>query len=191
MATSTLIQYLSSSGVTGLGASTSFGTTPSDRKQVETFLFTNPNAVGGASITLTSGAVMALDVSKMATDSSGGLTALYVVPADYNSATVQKLVVGCIEIGSASASAGTLVVAPQETVSVNVVVRGPVKNVPVVGAAAVGDPLILDPAGATSSCAAQLPYNSASAALVSEAFAFALTVPAAGFLTAYVLGKGI
>lgn len=191
MATSTLIQYLSSSGVTGLGASTSFGTTPSDRKQVETFLFTNPNAVGGASITLTSGQVMALDVSKMATDSSGGLTALYVVKADYNSPTVQKIVVGCIEIGSASASAGTLVVAPQETVAVNVVVRGPVKNVPVVGAVAVGDPVILDPAGAEASVAPQFAVNAAVGNLVSEAIGFALTVPAAGFISVYVLGKGI
>ena len=191
MATSTLIQYLSSSGVTGLGASTSFGVTPSDRKQTETFLFTNPNAVGGASITLTSGQVMALDVSQMATDSSGGLTALKVVKADYNSAPVQKIVVGCLEIGSASASAGTIVVAPQETVAVTVVVRGPVKNVPIVGACAVGDPLILDPAGAEASVAAQFAVNAAVGNLVSEAVGFALTVPAAGFVTVYVLGKGI
>lgn len=192
MASSTLIQYLSATGVSGLGVSTPYGATPSDRKQTETFLFTNPNAVGGASITLTSGQVMALDVSKMATDSSGGLTALTVVKADYNSAPVQKIVVGCIEIGSASASAGTLVVAPQETVAVTVVIRGPVKNVPVVGAVAVGDPLILDPAGAEASAAVQLAYNAAAATAVSEAFGFALTATGgAGFASVYVLGKGI
>lgn len=186
MASSTLIQYLSATGVSGLGVSTPFGATPSDRKQTESFLFTNPNAVGGASITLTSGLVMAADISQMATDSSGGLTALKVVLADYNSAPVQKVVVGVLEIGSATASAGTLVVAPQETVVVTCVVRGPVKNVPVIGATAVGSPLCLDEAGAAGSAEVY------TAAKVGHVIAYALTSTAgAGFVTAYVLGSGI
>ena len=186
MASSTLIQYLSATGVSGLGVSTPFGATPSDRKQTETFLFTNPNAVGGASITLTSGLVMAADISQMTSDSSGGLTALKVVLADFNSAPVQKIVVGVLEIGSATASAGTLVVAPQETVAVTVVVRGPVKNVPVIGATAAGSPLCLDEAGAAGSAEVY------TAAKVGHVFAYALSSTAgAGFVTAYVLGCGI
>ena len=180
MATSTLLQYLESTdAVTGA----SLGLTPSDRLKVETFLFTNTNAVGGANITLTAKQLAALDVTKMATDTTGGTTALFVTTADYNAATVQKIVVGCF--------AETITVVPQQTVKVKVVVRGPVLSVPAVGAIAQGDPVILDPAGAAGSCAAQGAYNLASGNLVSEAFGFALTAAAAGVVNVYVLNKGI
>lgn len=179
MATATTIQYLESTdAVTGA----SLGLTPSDRLQVETFLFTNTNAVGGASITLTAKQLAALDVSKM-TDTSGGTTALFVTTADFNSAPVQKIVVGCF--------AETITVVPQQTVKVKVVVRGPVIGVPAVGAIAQGQPVILDPAGAAGSCAVQQDYNAAVAAPVQEAFGFALTAAAAGVVSVYVLGKGI
>ncbi len=182
MATSNLVQYLETSFADG----TTIGVTPSDRKQVETFLFRNPNAAGGANITLAAGQVVAVDVAQMATDASGGLTAIRVVLADYNSAPVQKIVVGVVE--------KAVTVAPQQTSPVRVVVRGPAASVAVTGAVAIGDPLILDPAGAEGTGAVQLAYNAASATPVSEAFAFALSTaagPGAGTVTAYILGKGI
>lgn len=174
MATSTLVQYLEASGVSASGASVAFGTTPSDRKQEETFL---------CETAITAGQVVAVDVTKMATDTTGGSTALFVLPADYNSATVQKIVVGV-----AAASVTGTTASPQP---VRVIVRGPALSVPAVGAIAQGDPVILDPAGAAGSCAAQGAYNSASANLVSEAFGFAMTAAAAGVVNVYVLGKGI
>lgn len=174
MATSNLVQYLEASGVSVSGASVAFGTTPSDRKQEETFL---------CETAITAGQVVAVDVSKMATDATGGTTALTVIAADYNSATVQKIVVGV----AAQSVTGT-VTSPQP---VRVITRGPALSVPAVGAIAQGDPVILDPAGAAGSCAAQGAYNSASANLVSEAFGFALTAAAAGVVNVYVLAKGI
>jgi len=180
MATATTIQYLESTdAVTGA----SLGLTPSDRLQVETFLFTNTNAIGGANQTLTDKQLAALDVSKMTTDTSGGSSALFVTTADFNSAPVQKLVVGCF--------AETVTVVPQQTVKVKVVVRGPVIGVPAVGAIAQGQPVILDPAGAAGSCASQQNYDAAVTAPVQEAFGFALTAAAAGVVNVYVLGKGI
>ena len=167
MATSSLIQYLNTTdAVTGA----QLGTTPSDRLKVEAFL---------ASASITAGQVVALDVTKMATDSTGGLTSVTVIPADYNSATVQKVVVG---VAKTSATSGQVC---------QVIVRGPALSVPAVGAIAVGDPVVLDPAGAAGSCAAQLAYNAASANLVGEAFGFALTAAAAGVVSVYVLNKGI
>lgn len=174
MATSNLVQYLEGTGVSVSGASVNLGTTPSDRKQEETFL---------CETAITAGQVLAVDVTKMATDTSGGLTSLFVLPADYNSATVQKIVVGV----AAQTVTGTAT-SPQP---VKVIIRGPALSVPAVGAIAQGDPVILDPAGAAGSCAAQLPYNSASANLVSEAFGFAMSAAAAGVVSVYVLGKGI
>jgi hypothetical protein len=174
MATSTLVQYLEASGVSVSGASVAFGTTPSDRLQKETFLTESA---------ITKGQLVALDVTKMATDTTGGSTALTVITADYNSATVQKIVVGV-----AAASVTGTATSPQP---VEVIVRGPALAVPAVGAIAQGDPVVLDPAGAAGSCAAQGAYNSASANLVSEAVGFAMTAAAAGVVNVYVLGKGI
>lgn len=176
MATTNIIQYLSHTGKSvTTGASVELGVTPLDRKQEETFLTESA---------ITKGQVVALDVTKMATDATGGFTALTVIAADYNSATVQKIVVG-VAAESVTGTAGS----PQP---VRIVVRGPAVSVPVVSAVAVGDPLILDQAGATGSAMSQLAYNAASANLVSEAFAFALTATGgAGTCTAYVLGKGI
>lgn len=175
MATTTILQYLQHKGVSAAGASVELGVSPLDRLQTETFLTESA---------IVKGQVIAVDVTKMATDATGGFTALTVIAADYNSATVQKIVVGV----AAESVTGTAT-NPQP---VRVVVRGPATLVPVVSAVAVGDPLILDQAGATGSAMSQIAYNAASALLVSESFAFALTATAgAGTVTAYVLGKGI
>lgn len=176
MATTNIVQYLNHTGKSvTTGGSVELGTSPLDRLQVETFL---------TETAIVKGHVVAVDVSKIATDATGGYTALTVIEADYNSATVQKIVVGV----AAESVTGTAT-SPQP---VKVIVRGPAASVPVVSAVAVGDPLILDQAGATGSAMSQLAYNAASANLVSEAFAFALTSTAgAGTVTAYVLGKGI
>jgi len=175
MATTNILQYLVHKGTSISGASVELGTSPLDRLQTETFLTESA---------IVKGQVIALDVTKMATDATGGFTALTVIAADYNSATVQKIVVG-VAAESVTGTAGS----PQP---VKVIVRGPALSVPVVSAVAVGDPLILDQAGATGSAMSQLAYNAASALLVSEPFAFAMTATGgAGTVTAYVLGKGI
>lgn len=175
MATTNILNYLENTGKSvTTGADVQLGATPLDRRQTEVFL---------TETAITKGQVVALDISKLATDATGGLTALTVIAADYNSPTVQKVVVGV-----AAASVTGTATSPQR---VEVIVRGPVTGVPAVGAIAAGDPVILDPAGAAGSCAAQGAYNSASANLVSEAFGFALGAAAAGVVTVYVLGKGI
>ena len=175
MASQTLLQYLKHAGTSISGASTELGVSPMDRLQFETFMTESA---------ITKGQVVALDVTKMATDATGGYTALTAITADYNSATVQKVVVGV----AAESVTGTAT-SPQP---IRVITRGPALSVPVVSAVAIGDPLILDQAGAAGSAMSQIAYNAASANLVSEAFAFALTATAgAGTCTVYVLGKGI
>jgi hypothetical protein len=177
MATTTILQYLQNTGksVTS-GASVFLGTTPLDRLQTETFL---------TETAIVKGQVVALDVTKMATDATGGSTALTVIAADFNSATVQKLVVGV-----AQASVTGTATNPQP---VTVIVRGPALAVPAVGAIAIGSPVILDPAGATGSCSAQVTVAEGGAATyqISEAFGFAMTAAAANLVNVYVLGKGI
>lgn len=169
MATSTLLQYLEGSGVSASGASVAFGVSPSDRTQQETFLCESA---------IVKGQLVAVDVSKMASDASGGLTALTVITADFNSAPVQKIVVGV----AAESVTGTGT-SPQP---VKVIVRGPAVSVPVVGATAVGDPLTLDSAGGAG--VAQV----AAAATTTHVCAYALTSTAGpGSVTAYVLGCGI
>jgi|DEB0MinimDraft_3_1074331.scaffolds.fasta_scaffold57961_1 hypothetical protein len=174
MATSTLVQYLETTTNLASGGTTPVGTSPSDRRQFETFL---------TETAITAGQLVAVDVSKMATDTSGGATAATVITADYNSAPVQKIVVGV----AAESVTGTAT-SPQP---VKVVVRGPVTGVLATGVIAVGDPVILDPAGAAGTVAPQFAVNAAVANLVSEAVGYALTVPAAGTCSVYVLGKGI
>jgi len=171
MATSSLIQYL---GTTDAVTGASLGVTPSDRLKVETFLTQSA---------ITKGQVVALDITKMVADTTGGTTAVTVIAADYNSATVQKVVVG---VAAESVTGTASLSAP-----IRVIVRGPALSVPAVGAIAKGDPVILDTAGAAGSCAAQGAYNLASGNLVSEAFGFALTDAAAGVVSVYVLNKGI
>lgn len=169
MATSTLVQYLEASGVSVSGAVQYFGTNPSDRLQNETFL---------TETAITKGQLVAVDVSKMGTDASGGLTALTVVAGDFNSVPVQKVVVGV----AAESVTGTAT-SPQP---VKVVVRGIASSVPVIGATAVGSPLCLDEAGAAG--AAEV-YT---AAKVGHVLGYALTSTAGpGTVTAYILGCGI
>ena len=169
MATSTLVQYLNSKGVSGSGSTVQNGVLPSDRRQLETFLTESA---------ISAGQLVAVDVSKISTDASGGLSALTVITADFNAATVQKIVVG-VALASVTGTATS----PQP---VQVGVRGPALLVPVVAATAVGDPLTLDSAGAAGS--AQV----AAAATTTHVCAYAMTSTAgAGTVTAYVLGTGI
>ncbi len=174
MATSTLVQYLNTTTNLAAGGTTQVGVSPSDRRQVETFL---------TRTAITAGQVVALDVAQMATDTSGGLTAVTVIAADFNSVPVQKVVVG-VALESVTGTATS----PQD---IRVCIRGPVSSVPAVGAIAQGEPVILDPAGAAGSCAVQQNYNAATAAPVQEAFGIALTAAAAGVVQVYVFGKGI
>ena len=178
MATNSLIQYLPHTGTSLAGATVQLGTAISDRRQVETFL---------CETAITAGQVLALDVTKMVADPSGGFTAVTVVAADFNAATVQKLVVGV----SLEAKTGTAGV-PQP---IRVVVRGPVAGVPVVAATAIGDALILDTAGAAGSAQVQTNViNEGGAAVIpiGTPFAYAMSLTGgAGTVTAYVLGLGI
>lgn len=170
MATSTLVQYLNTTTNLATGGTTQVGVTPSNRRQVETFL---------TRTAITKGQLVAVDVSQMATDATGGLTAVTGITADFNSATVQKIVVGV----ALEAVTGTAT-SPQE---IQVVVRGPVGSVPLVTVGcAVGDPLVLDTAGAAGSCMVNTAAN------IGHVFAYALeTVAAAGNIRVYVLGTGI
>ena len=165
MATASLIQYL---GTTDAVTGAQLGVSPSDRLKVETFI---------TSAAITKGQVVALDVSKMGTDATGGLTSITVLPADFNSAPVQKVVVG-VAAESQSVVGGLI----------KVIVRGPAQSVPVVAATAVGAALILDPAGVAGSADIQ------TAGSIQDAFGIALTAwagPGAGTVTAYVYNKGI
>jgi hypothetical protein len=171
MATTNIVQYLNHTGKSvTTGGSVELGVSPLDRIQYETFL---------TETAVVKGQLVAVDVTKMSTDSTGGYTAVTVIAADYNSATVQKIVVGV----AAESVTGTAT-SPQP---VKVIVRGPAASVPLVTVGCgVGDPLVLDTAGATGSCM----VNTAATTL--HVFGYALeTVAAAGNIRVYVLGTGI
>jgi len=171
MATTTILQYLQHKGVSAAGASVELGTSPLDRIQTETFL---------TETAITKGQLVAVDVSKMTADPTGGFTALTVVAADFNAGPpVQK-----IAVGIAAASVTGTATNPQP---ITVVVRGPAaaSSLATVGCA-VGDPLVLDTAGAAGS----LMVNTA--ANIGHVVCYALeTVAAAGPVKVYVLGSGI
>jgi len=170
MATTTILQYLENTGNSISGGVVQLGTTPLDRLQTETFL---------CETAITKGQLVAVDVTKMVADPTGGYTALTVIAADFNSATVQK-----IAVGIAQQSVTGTATSPQP---VTVVVRGPCQAslLATVGCA-VGDPLVLDTAGAAGS----LMVNTA--ANIGHVVCYALeTVAAAGPVKVYVLGSGI
>ena len=170
MATTNILQYLENTGNSISGGVVQLGTTPLDRLQTETFL---------CETAITKGQLVAVDVTKMVADPTGGYTALTVVAADFNSATVQK-----IAVGIAQQSVTGTATSPQ---AITVVVRGPCQasNLATVGCA-VGDPLVLDTAGAAGS----LMVNTA--ANIGHVVCYALeTVAAAGPVKVYVLGSGI
>ena len=170
MATTTILQYLQHKGVSAAGTSVEYGTSPLDRIQTETFM---------CETAITAGQLVAVDVTKMSSDPTGGFTALTVLAADFNSATVQKIAVGIAQ----SSVTGT-VANPQP---ITVVVRGPCRAslLATVGCS-VGDPLVLDTAGAAGS----LMVNTA--ANIGHVVCYALeTVAAAGPVKVYVLGCGI
>lgn len=172
MATTTILQYLQHKGVSAAGASVELGTSPLDRIQTETFL---------TETAITAGQLVAVDVSKMTADPTGGFTALTVVAADFNAGPpVQK-----IAVGIAQASVTGTATNPQP---ITVVVRGPCRASSLATAlgCAVGDPLVLDTAGA----AGALMVNTA--ANIGHVVCYALeTVAAAGPVKVYVLGSGI
>ena len=170
MATSTILQYLENAGNAIGGGTVQLGLSPSNRQQFETFL---------TETAVVKGQLVSVDVTKMATDATGGFTSLNVIASDFNSATVQKIVVGV-----ASESVTGTATSPQP---VKVIVRGPASAVPLatVGCG-VGDPLVLDTAGATGACMVNTAAN------IGHVFAYALeTVAAAGPIRVYVLGTGI
>jgi hypothetical protein len=171
MATTTILQYLQHKGTSAAGASVELGTSPLDRIQTETFL---------TETAITKGQLVAVDVSKMTADPTGGFTALTVVAADFNAGPpVQK-----IAVGIAQASVTGTATNPQP---ITVVVRGPAaaSSLATVGCTA-GDPLVLDTAGAAGS----LMVNTA--ANIGHVVCYALeTVAAAGAVKVYVLGSGI
>jgi hypothetical protein len=170
MATTTILQYLQHKGVSAAGASVEYGTSPLDRIQTETFM---------CETAITAGQLVAVDVTKMSSDPTGGFTALTVLAADFNSATVQKIAVGIAQSSVTGTTAN-----PQP---ITVVVRGPCRAslLATVGCG-VGDPLVLDTAGAAGS----LMVNTA--ANIGHVVCYALeTVAAAGPVKVYVLGSGI
>jgi len=170
MATSTLLQYLETSGVSVSGAVVQNGVTPSNRLQTETFL---------TETAITAGQLVAVDTAKLATDASGGLTAATVITADFNTSPVRKIVVGV----AAESVTGTAT-APA---FVKVIVRGPAAAVPLatVGCA-VGDPVVLDTAGGTGACMVNTAAN------IGHVVGYALeALAAAGPLKIYVLKNGI
>jgi hypothetical protein len=174
MATSTLVQYLDTAGVSASGAVVQNGMGPSNRRQVETFL---------TETAITVGQLVSIDAAKLATDASGGLTAATVITADFNSAPVRKVVVG-VALESKTGTATS----PQP---IRICVRGVVTGVVTTGATAVGDTLILDSAGGAGACQAQpASVNEGGAAVVplGPAIGYALTVAAAGTCTAYIKG---
>lgn len=168
MATTNILQYLENTGKSvTTGADVQLGTSPLNRLQTETFL---------TETAIVKGQLVAVDVAKMGTDASGGLTALTVIAADFNSATVQKIV-----IGVAQQSVTGTATSPQP---VSVILRGPAAAVPLatVGCA-VGDPLVLDTAGGTGACMVNTAAN------IGHVVGYALeTVAAAGPIRVFVLG---
>jgi hypothetical protein len=174
MATTNILQYLETTGKSvTTGGDVQLGTNPLNRKQEETFLTESA---------ITAGQLVAVDVTaaRMTLDPTGGNSAVTVITADFNAAgTVQKIVVGV----AAQAVTGTAT-SPQP---IRVVVRGPVtaSNLATVGCT-VGDPLVLDTAGAAGACMVNTAAN------IGHVVCYAMeTVAAAGPVKVYVLGSGI
>ena len=171
MATTSILNYLETTGKSvTTGADTQLGLSPLNRLQVETFL---------CETAIVKGQLVAVDVVKMATDATGGLTAVTVIAADFNSATVQKIVVGV----AAESVTGTAT-SPQP---VKVVIRGPASAVPLITVGCgVGDPLVLDTTGNVGQCMVNTAAN------IGHVIGYALeTVAAAGPIKVYVLSNGI
>jgi len=174
MATTTILQYLEGAGVSASGAVVQNGNSPLNRQQVETFL---------TETAITKGQLVSLDAAKLSTDSSGGLTSLTVITADFNSSPVRKIVVG-VALESVTGTATS----PQP---IKVCIRGVVTGVATTGATAVGQTLILDSGGAAGSCQGQpTQVDEAGSAIVplGPAIGYALTVAASSTCTAYIRG---
>jgi len=120
MATSTLIQYLETAQVTGLGVSAPVGASTSDRSQTETFL------AGG---TIAAGDFVSLDTSQ-----TGANKALYVVVVDTSGGAV-ALGVPTVGVALKAADAGD---------KVEVCIAGYCKSANVATGTAAGVALALD-----------------------------------------------
>jgi len=173
MATTTIIQYLQNKATSAGGASVFLGTTPLDRLQTETFLTESA---------IVKGQVVSVDFAKMATDATGGYSALTVIAGVGNVVTKQ------CAVGVAAESVTGTAANPQP---VKVIVRGPALAVPAVGAILQGAPVILDTAGGVGSVKVQDNYDAAVTAPVKEALGIAMTAAAANLVNVYVFGKGI
>ena len=174
MATTTILQYLQNTGKSvTTGASVFLGTTPLDRLQTETFL---------TETAVVKGQVVSVDFAKMATDTTGGYSALTVI------AGVGNVVTKTCAVGVAAESVTGTAANPQP---VKVIIRGPALAVPAVGAIAQGAPVILDTAGGVGSVKVQDNYDAAVTAPVKEALGIAMTAAAANLVNVYVFGKGI
>ena len=112
----------------------------------------------------------------MATDTTGGSTALTVITAVGNVVTKK-----CI-VGVAAESVTGTATSPQP---VRVIVRGPALSVPATGAIAQGDYVVVDTAGAAGAVKTQ------AAADVVGSVGVAMTAAAAGVVNVYVFGLGI
>lgn len=176
MATTNILQYLQNTGKSvTTGASVFLGTTPLDRLQTETFL---------TETAIVKGQVVSVDFAKMATDSTGGYSALTVITG------VGNVVTKTCAVGVAAESVTGTATNPQP---VKVIVRGPALAVPSTGAIAQGAPVILDPAGAAGTVKIQVTVAEGGAATyqLTEAIGVAMTAAAANLVNVYVFGKGI
>lgn len=176
MATTNIVQYLNHTGKSvTTGASVELGVSPLDRKQEETFL---------TETAITAGQFVAVDLAKMATDATGGYSAVTVIAAVGN-VTTKKIVVG-VALQSVTGTATS----PQP---IRVVVRGPVSYTAKVDAGgagigvAVGDPLIADLAGG----AGLAQVNTAANVLHVVGYGMTAVAAAGGTGVIYVLGCGI
>jgi hypothetical protein len=173
MATTNILQYLESTGNAIAGGTVQLGTAPLNRLQVETFL---------TETAITKGQVVSVDFAKMATDTSGGYSAVTVITG------VGNVVTKTCAVGVAQESVTGTATSPQP---VRVIVRGPALAVPSTGAIAQGAPVILDTAGAAGTVKIQDNYDAAVTAPVKEALGIAMTAAAGNLVNIYVFGKGI
>lgn len=167
MATSNIVQYLQGTAKNAAGTTVYNGVTPSDRKQEETFLTESA---------ITAGQLVSLDLSKITTDTTGGLVALTVITAVGNVATKK-----CI-VGVAAQSVTGTATSPQP---IRVIVRGPALSVPATGAIAQGDYVVVDTAGGAGAVKTQ------AAADVVGSVGVAMSAAAAGVVSLYLFGLGI
>jgi hypothetical protein len=173
MATTNILQYLENTGNAIAGGTVQLGTAPLNRLQVETFL---------TETAIVKGQVVSVDFAKLASDASGGYSAVTVI------AGVGNVVTKTCAVGVAQESVTGTATSPQP---VRVIVRGPALALTAVGAIAQGAPVILDTAGGVGAVKVQDNYDAAVTAPVKEALGIAMAAAAGAKVDIYVFGKGI